>query len=365
MSAKLVHVTSSLMCGGAEKVLYLVIKELQKRSDIKQEVLYFHAGPYVAEIERLGIKTQQITGVLFCYDPIFFFRLYKTLWQKKPTLIHSLLWAANVTARVYAWLRSIPVICAYHHHVETDGIVRLLLDRVTWKCASRVIAVSDQVKLSLKNIGDIKSVAVIPNGIDIHMSSHYAPITRNSLGIADDTFVIGAVGRLVPIKRFDYLLRVFQLWDNDKKQLIIIGQGALQQELQKLIVELKMSDEVLLIADVALPYYELFDCFVQPSYKEGISLALLEAMSFSKPCIVMGAGEHPVITHGQDGIVIAPDDDRKMLETFERLHMDKQYGMTLGEYAFKKVEHTFDVATMGERYYQMIRPFIDYKNNPR
>src|SRR5690606_17494275 len=151
-----------------------------------------------------------------------------------------------VTARVYAWLRRIPIICAYHHNVDTDGIIRLLLDRLTWKCASCVIAVSDQVKLSLKNIGDIKSVIVIPNGIDIHMSSKYVPITRNSLGIEDNTFVIGAVGRLVPIKRFDYLLRVFQLWDNGKKQLIIIGQGALQQELEKLIIELKISDKVLL-----------------------------------------------------------------------------------------------------------------------
>lgn len=364
MSAKLVHVTSSLMCGGAEKVLYLVIKELQKRSDITQEVLYFHAGPYVAEIERLGIKTQQITGWLFCYDPIFFFRLYKTLWQQKPTLIHSLLWAANVTARVYAWLRRIPIICAYHHNVDTDGIVRLLLDRLTWKCASRVIAVSEQVKSSLKNIGDIESVTVIPNGIDICAFGKYAPVTRELLGIADDTFIIGAVGRLVPIKRFDYLLRVFQLWNNDKKQLIIIGQGSLQQEIQKLIVELNMRDKVLLIADVAMRYYELFDCFVQPSYKEGISLALLEAMSFSKPCIVMGQGGHSVITHEQDGVVIAPDDGCKMLETFEKLYMDKQYGVNLGEYAFKKVEHAFDVATMGERYYQMIKPFINYKNNP-
>lgn len=353
MSFKVAHVTSSLMRGGAEKVLYLLIKELQKH-DISQVVFYFHDGPYVQEIEQLGITTHQIKGWLWRYDPIFFLRLYKALRHQKPAVIHSLLWAANVSARICGWLQRIPVISVYHNNVDQDGLIRSFFDRITLGYADHIIAVSDQVKSSLHNRVGVQSVTVIPNGIDIQEVNAHTAISRQALVIAPDVFVIGAVGRLVSVKRFDYLMRTYALWGYDKTHLVLIGHGPLQQDLKKLVVDLNIADSVSFVQDVALAYYGLFDCFVQSSYKEGVSLALLEAMSCAKPCIVMGSGYHPVITHEYDGMIVAPDNYQKLLETLTCLYDDKPYRTSLGQMAQKTVRDRFDVQNMGAHYYKVI-----------
>lgn len=355
MIVNLVHITSSLMCGGAEKVLYVLVKELQKQH-ITQTVFYFHGGPYVNEIEQLGVKTQQITGWLWRYDMVFFFRLYKALRKKKPTIIHSLLWAANVTARMCAWVQDIPIISVYHNNVDQDGLIRLLCDRLTLCLGGRVVAVSQQVKASLYDRGHPGPITVIPNGIDIQERFRYVPITKQHLGLDPDTFVIGAVGRLVAVKRFDYLIRavcVLQFFDT-RGHLVIIGQGPFQHELKQLVVDLNLAKKVSFIADNALHYYALFDCFVQPSYKEGISLALLEAMSFAKTCIVMGDGYHPVITHGTDGIIVNSDSPSDLIGAIDQLYHNKEYAQKLGQSALVTVQNGFDVKRMVQEYRDMI-----------
>lgn len=353
MKIKLVYVTSSLMRGGAEKIVYLIIKELQKRG-IEQVVFYFHAGPYIQEIERLGIKVHQITGLFWRYDPVFFFRLYKALRDQKPDLVHSLLWAANVSARVCAWLQGIPIISVYHNNVDQDGLIRSLFDLITLRCAGRLIAVSDQIKESMETRGAVKLITVIPNGIEVQERYAHILKTKSDLGLSKDTFVIGAVGRFVEVKRLDYLIRVYASLPCDNVYLVIVGTGPLQNTLYALVNDLHLSSKVLFINDIALPYYNVFDCFVQPSYKEGVSLALLEAMSFAKPCIVVSDGYHPVITHGHDGIHVNSENQKELLEALSCLYYNRLCRRFLGQCALDTVNKRFSVAMMGARYHEVI-----------
>lgn len=348
---KLVHVTSSLAVGGAEKVLYLLVKELA-RYNFQQVVFYFHAGPYVQQLQQLGVKTVCITGRWYRYDLFFFVRLLQALHAERPDVIHSLLWAANVSARLCAKLLGVPVVSVYHNNVDQDGFLRSFFDRLTLFCATRVVAVSQQVKESIvmRSAIDGSSVAVITNGIQINQ---IVPcIGRSQLGLPEDVFVIGTVGRLVSVKRFDYLISACAHMRG--VHLVIIGAGPLYQTLLDQVISERLHNVSIIQHVNALHYYALFDCFVQPSLKEGISLALLEAMSWAKPCIVIGAdGYHPVVTHGHDGLIVLPHDQKAMSDAVWMLQHDLYCRQRLGNCAKQSVKLKFSVEQMVQAYRQM------------
>lgn len=360
LNRKLVHVTSSLRMGGAEKLLYVMVAELQKEG-FDQTVLYVHDGPYRSKLHALGIKTYQVKGTLFRYDPLFFIRLYRLIKREQPSVVHSLLWAANVSSRLSCWLLKIPVVSVYHNNVDQDGAVRSLLDQLTLSLASHIVAVSDQVaqSISSRSWRPVERLSVITNGIAV--DDNVVPFrSKEDLGIAKDSFVIGAVGRLVSIKRFEYLLEAYAQSNIKQSCLVLVGSGPLERLLRQTAVRALIADRVYFITDhEALPYYQLFDCFVQPSDKEGVSLALLEAMSFKKPCIVMGVGGyHPVITDHYDGLVLSSGNQEALIESLCELSRDKEYRDVLGQRAAQTVKRRFDLSVMVNRYKKLFDQLI-------
>lgn len=353
---KLVHVTSSLAIGGAEKVLYLLVKELM-HYDFDQVVFYFHEGPYVQQLERLGIKTVCITGKWYRYDLFFFVRLVRAIQAERPRVIHSLLWAANVSVRLCAKLLGIAVVTVYHNNVDQDGCIRSFFDRLTLCYATHIVAVSDQVKESIvKRMPAVqRPVSVITNGILIEQS--LLSKTKEQLGLQPDIFVIGAVGRLVSVKRFDYLISTCARMSN--VHIVIIGAGPAYQLLSDKITSGNFRNVSIIEHVDALHYYALFDCFVQPSIREGISLALLEAMSYGKPCIVTGIhGYHPVITHKKDGLIVCPYDQEALCNTILSLQKDPLYGQRLGYFAQQLVRSRFSVDQMVRSYKYLFDHYV-------
>lgn len=359
----IVHVTSSLRIGGAETVLYHLVKELQ-HAGFQQTVVYVHGGPFVDRLHALGIKTIMIQGWLYRYDPLFFIRLYRVLRDRRPTVIHSLLWAANVATRLCAWLLNIPVVCAYHNNVDQDGLIRSWCDRLTIRCATRLIAVSDQVADAVRRRSRLQhqQITVIPNGIKTDMFQAIEPIAREQLGIAPNAYVIGAVGRFEPVKRFGHLIRAYaNMSDSLQRCLVLVGVGSEEQRLRTMARTMTRHPVLFVTHQSALPYYALFDCFVQPSHKEGISLALLEAMLSHKPCIVMAADAtryHPVIKHDKNGLMVPSDDIDALVAAMHKLHAHRSYAHTLGMRAHDTICTQFDMGKMIHKYKKTFKDII-------
>ena len=79
---------------------------------------------------------------------------------------------------------------------------------------------------------------------------------------------------------------------------------------QRILQRFGIADKVtFVVGQSAYGYYPLFDCFVQSSHKEGISIALLEAMSWGITCVVTNSdAKHPVLTANKDGLLIPAGD---------------------------------------------------------
>lgn len=200
----------------------------------------------------------------------------------------------------------------------------------------RVIAVSSEIRNVLLRHGASPSrVTTVLNGIDpaaFHRERTRERFVRSQLGLTDDDFVIGSVGRLEPQKRFDLLIdAVAQLAPScPHLKVLIVGDGSLQSTLREQIARLGVAPRCWLLgqrADIS-DLHHAFDLYVQSSDYEGTPNAVLEAMALETPVVATDVGgTAELIRHGTDGLVVPPASLPALLDAV-RAAMGDPKGMT-------------------------------------
>lgn len=345
--------------GGAEAVLYEIIKGLG-HDEFEHHVIYFHGGAWEEPLRQCGVRLYHVQGALSLYDPVFFVRLYTTIKKIKPRCIHSLLWAANVSSRVAARLLSIPHVSVYHNNIDQDGKLRNWFDKKTRRFSTHLVAVSNEVAQSIiasDSSVTFKDILVIRNGIDgadlLRMGNEQV-VSRADVGLKVEDYVIGSVGRFCPVKRYPLLLEscalVFAQFP--QARLLLLGTGSEEQLLRDYAQRLGIADKVIfVVGKQAHGYFHLFDCFVQTSDKEGISMALLEAMVHAVPCVVTNTGsEHSVLTHEKDGFIVAAGDVQGISRALGYMITDRVAAQALGQAGQATVEQQFNGRDMVTAY---------------
>ena len=113
---------------------------------------------------------------------------------------------------------------------------------------------------------------------------------RKKLGIKDDMFVVGFIGRMAYQKNPEKVVKIFKelLNRNCKSQLIMIGDGDLMKKIKKLIVKSGIEKNVNLVGNVddVSEYLQAFDLMILPSRYEGLGIVLIEAQAAGLKCIV-------------------------------------------------------------------------------
>lgn len=368
----IVHVISNLGVGGAEGVLYELLSHLDA-TQFTHTVLYFRPGPYVAKIEALGIKTYYVHGLWFRYDPFLLIRCYRLILMLKPDCLHTLLWAANFIGRLIAPYLGIAHIEVLHNNIDQNGFVRMFFDRITAGRVGKIIAISDGVASSLIEYAPWFSktpVTVIKNGISWHSLTDYDVVTKESLGLSNAHFIIGTVGRFERVKNYGLLLTTFALLydDHSKARLVMVGQGSQERFLRTRAYDLGIEDRVVFVTGKdAQPYYQLFDCFVLSSFKEGISMALLEAMNNGVPAVVTSTSPvHDVIENEENGFLVPSGDPEKLAQALDRFINSRALCRKIGDRAKETVKQYFGVQRMVQEYtdlYCQVALGDSYKKN--
>lgn len=351
----LVHVISNLGVGGAETVLYQLLRRLSS-DEFEHKVIYFYEGPFVQKIKELGVPVYQVQGLVCVYDPIFFYRFFSLVHRLRPDCLHTVLWAANLLGRLAAWLFTLPLVQGLHNNQDQNGPIRTFIDRLSPGASGPVVAVSEGVSKSVLTYApwiDRKKLCVIKNGIDvteIKKSNNFEQATRQELGLTEDHFVIGTVGRFEPVKNYSLLLSAFAvMYDRHRKErLVLVGQGSQEQFLRRRAYHLGVEKQVVFVTgQPGYRYYPLFDCFVMSSHKEGLSMALLEAMSFGLPCVVTTTeGDHDVLVHEKNGLLVQAGSPRLLADALVRLVEDPELALRLGQSAKITVESSFTLESM-------------------
>lgn len=285
-------------------------------------------------------------------------RLTSSIW-----LIHSQDTGYSGLAAIIAGkLLRIPVVLSSHglRHKTLESIVQspirnfLLkieysLDMFTVKNADIVIAINPSIKNYLeKRSGRV--VEYLPNCIrtsDFRYSSKNRDQIRQELGIASDSKVIGFIGRFSKEKNLETLIVSFAnaLQSDPDLKLVLVGTGSLEVELKNLIKTLGIERNVTLCGvryDVAR-ILSSFDIFVLPSFTEGLSTSLLEAMA-SKRAVICSDIEanRLLITHMQNGLLVDPKKGEELKEALQLLCKDENLRSALGEHA-ETTAATYDI----------------------
>jgi len=369
---KILHIITSLEVGGAQASLYNLLRyEKTKDGPHQRTIIYFHDGPFAQKLKSLGIKTHHLKGFVSPYDPIAWFRLARLIKKEKPDLIHTALWSASIMGRLLGVACKIPVLCDLHGDPADHGFFRNVLERVTLRLPIRFIAVSDSVQRSFLSLFSKKrylpaKTCTIQNGIDANSLSLKAQenrLYRKELGIFETDFVVGSVGRLCSIKRYDLLIRAFSLFQPKLREprLCLVGDGPERSSLESLVRELGLQESVLFVGEQSDPhrYYPLFDCFALSSESEGLSIALLEALSFGLPIITTHRNKkHDVVEDGVNGFVVPVGDVAALAHALEDLYENSSMQVSMRKNNREIVKNRFSMKTMFQKYDRLYKELV-------
>jgi glycosyltransferase involved in cell wall biosynthesis len=222
--------------------------------------------------------------------------------------------------------------------------IRRGVERWVASRTEKVIVPSKYLKKIVSMWGVRKDkIQVIHNGFKYNQESGNKETVRALLQFEGDLVI--SVGRLVPWKGFDTLIKIFPQIKNKFKdaKLMIAGSGPDKERLQKLIDEKGLQDYIALTGgldrDVLLRYIKASDLFVLNTGYEGFSHQLLEVMDIGIPVVTTNVGGNPeLIEDKKTGLLTRFNDEKGLEKAIIKLLDDKSYADKLVAEAKKKVQ---------------------------
>ena len=279
--------------------------------------------------------------------------LVSTVRQRRIDIVHAHDYKTDLLALALARATGVTPLSTVHGWIHDSWRERRIYcpaDRRLLRWFPRVIAVSDTIRATLIESGVAASrISTLLNGIDparFRRVRHEELAARRELGVEPAEIVIGAVGRLEPVKRFDVLLHaVARLqWahraTNRVIKLFVVGDGSLRDTLMAKATELGIEGCRFLghRADVARLHHA-FDVFVQSSDSEGTPNAVLEAMALETPVVATDAGgTRDIVGHDVHGLVVRCGDARALADAIERTLVDWRATLTRVAAARARIE---------------------------
>lgn len=164
---------------------------------------------------------------------------------------------------------------------------------------------------------------------------------RESLGVSEDDFMIISVGELNKNKNHQVIIRAIAKLRNEKIKYVLCGQGPLETELRELAKELDVENQVKFLGfrkDVP-DLMKVADLFAFPSYREGLSLSLMEAMASGLPVVCSEIrGNTDLIEDGKGGYLVEPSDVEGFAKYIKELIEDSRLKSEFGDFNHKKIE---------------------------
>ncbi len=233
------------------------------------------------------------------------------------------------------WPRGfIPKVCAAIYAWTVGWLILL--------CARHVVFFHPQPSDLLKQLGIEKKSQVIPTGID--STSHKVSESQGR------KVTVTYVGRLESVKGVDDFLAAVTPLKRDFPQLQIQVVGW-HKERHSLVREYRDTVTFTGLRDDVPDILTGTDIFVLPSYSEGLSNALMEAMASGCACIATDIGGNRfLIQNGVSGFLFPPGDREALRSHVRRLIEDPAKRRALGIAARKRIEEHFDWTVVGEQY---------------
>lgn len=244
------------------------------------------------------------------------------------------------------------------HHADTLGRkqIRRISDPFVWRVMERASAIILTSKRYLETSEELApfrdKCQIIPLGIDPTPFNGDVSAASKSIRTKYGERLILAVGRLVPYKGFEYLIRSMRSVNG---VLLLVGTGPLQNELQECIRECGIQDKVFMLGNVEdiAQYYKAASIFVIPSITraEAFGVVQMEAMAAGIPVVNtdIPSGVPEVSVHGQTGFTVRPKDPSALANAINILLDNPELRQRFGAAARQRVHDEFSAEKMVAR----------------
>ena len=358
-SIKVAHVVLSLDCGGLERVVLNLVSEGRNLGQRVAVVCVEHPGVLASAVETAGAEVMCVykrPGLRWGTIG----RLKRVFRKHCPDVVHTHQIGALLYAGPAARGAMVPVIVHTEHgkHYAVRWRTRWL-GRLAGVYAKQFFCVSRDIaaELAACRIVPDRKIQVVPNGIETNRFREPGDPwkVRKSLGIPAHAPVIGSVGRLCEVKRYDVLLRAFVFVKSrvPAAHLLLVGDGPLQGSLHGLADSLGLGDCVHFAGYQTNPevYLQLMNVFALTSRSEGMPLALLEAWAVGLPVVASRVGGLPdLIDEGVTGLMFSPDDERCLASILCKLLTNETLARAMGAAGNRQVESQFSLGRMAGEY---------------
>lgn len=319
--------------------LYVATSEGQMEEEFKNNNI---------EIIKLPIKTKAEINPKILISAMM---LKGFIRSKNIDIVHANTRVTQVLACLIHKIYSKPYVSTCHGFFKTR-----LLRRVFPCWGQKIIAISSQVKEHLERDFSVNpsQICVIHNGISLKDTKILEPQERGELkrkfGLRGGP-VIGIIARLSDVKGHAYLIRAMAIVSRKipAAQLLIVGEGKMKDELLRLRRELNLEKNIIFVPplkDIS-EAISIMDLFVMPSLKEGLGLALMEAMA--EEVAVIGSavgGIKTLINDGLNGLLVKPADISGLGQKIIYLLSDDAKRQSLGKQARQFIEANFSQEKM-------------------
>ncbi len=273
-------------------------------------------------------------------------QLKKLQKERNFNLVYCQQPVGALMGRLIAKKFHIPCIYTAHgfHFFKGCGIVNKLVYKNVEKWLSKytdvLITINEEdyqnaLKMKAKKVYKINGIGVDESKFVLEDFDKTA--FRKELGLTEQDKVILTVSEVNKNKNYITMLKTMQRLVKEDKSIKFVscGTGVWKEKIKNYAQELGVAENVIFLGyrkDVS-KIMQVSDVFFHASFREGLTLSVLECMSFGLPCVVSNVrGNRDLIDHEKGGFIAEPTDDEKFAQYLNMVLSDKNLAETFGEY---------------------------------
>ena len=376
---KLLHIVGGSSFGGAAKIILRLAQTVKAEGwqvDILTTNSVFQEAARQHDIGVVSLDAIR-REIRPWWDLRGLVRLYKFLRRERYLVVHTHTSKAGFVGRLAAWLARVPVILHTAHgfafHERSPRSTRTFycaLERLASRWCDRIVSVNEfhrRWALELGICGPNK-ISAIPNGIARQCPNlpASAVVLRRCLATPPTDLIVLTMGRLAPEKGLEYLIEAASLLRCSRPafRFVLAGDGPLRAQLEELAESLGASRHVEFLGyreDIP-DLLAASDLVVLPSMREGLSIALLEAMAAGKPIVTTEIGSNlAVVSQADTALLVPPGDPQALCDAILRCGCDPALRATLGTNARLLFERRYTEERMLNSYKKLYVDLVKKK----
>jgi glycosyltransferase involved in cell wall biosynthesis len=364
---KVLHLIDSLRVGGAQTLLVTYARQATQAG---METVIFslrekEVTPVTLALDTLDVQITYLPKTSL-WNVARFFHLIRLMREGNFDVVHTHLNYANVLGILCSvWLR-LPVVVSIHNvlsgrrknHLSED------FEQFLLRFATRIIAVGENVGVDYRPLFP-KTVVTLPNAVNEippMTESDRLALRRDLIG-NESTHILIAVGRLTEQKGLDDLIEAFAQVHVRFPQvkLILAGDGQLRNKLQAETDARGLQDHLhwLGVRNDVPQLLAASDIYVSAAHWEGLSIALLEAMSAGLVPVITEVGDAAKVVTPGSGFLVSPHKPDQLAAAICTLLENPADIRRMGESARKRIDVGYGAHAWFERLIKIYKDVID------